>query len=98
MVCGQANIRREKGGGKGAGSRTKQFGYQTRPDEICPIVNVVFSHYGLEGGGGGGGFQGRGGGGGFDGWLAVLMLAWGCVVFAPWQWCGGIVVVVVVAD
>ena len=44
-------------GGRGR-SGTQKFVYQKWPDQIFPIVNFVFSrdgHFGLEGGGSGGG-------------------------------------------
>ena len=42
------------GGGGGGGSGTQKIVYQKWPDQISPILNFVFSHYGhfgLDGGG-----------------------------------------------
>ena len=49
----------EQGGGGGRGFWTQNLVYQKWPDQIFPIVNFVFSHYGHFGlGRGGGGFGG----------------------------------------
>ena len=48
-------------GGRGRGFWTQNLVYQKWPDQIFPIINFVFSHYGHFG-------LGRGGGG-FGGWV-----------------------------
>ena len=56
---GLARASFEQGGGGGEGFWTQNLVYQKWPDQIFPIVNFVFSHYGHFGlGRGGGGFGG----------------------------------------
>ena len=59
---GGAGLLLSRGGGGGEGGRgfwTQNLVYQKWPDQIFPIVNFVFSHYGHFGlGRGGGGFGG----------------------------------------
>ena len=60
----------EQGGGGGRGFWTQNLVYQKWPDQIFPIVNFVFSHYGHFGlGRGGGGF----GGGPPPPWLLIIL-------------------------
>ena len=56
---GKAGLLLSRGGEGGRGFWTQNLVYQKWPDQIFPVVNFVFSHYGHFGlGGGGGGFRG----------------------------------------
>ena len=58
---GSAGLLLRRGGEGGRGFWTQNLVYQKWPDQIFPIVNFVFSHYGHFGlGRGGRGFWGRG--------------------------------------
>ena len=58
---GEAGLLLSRGGEGGRGFWTQNLVYQKWPDQIFPIVNFVFSHYGHFGlGRGGRGFWGRG--------------------------------------
>ena len=73
---GGARLLLSRGGGEGGrGVWTQNLVYQKWPDQIFPIVNFVFSHYGHFGlGRGGGGF----GGGPPPPWfLIILKKPWG---------------------